>query len=71
MPNNFTEYHNAESRGYTRRVWIFAGDWEFLALVKPAADLSGIFRAYDVAMCEFLSVTGWNVEVDTGESCHV
>ena len=64
MPNNFTEYHNAESRGYTRRVWIYAGESEFLALVKPATDLSGMFRAYDVAMCEFLSVTGWNVETD-------
>lgn len=71
MPNNFTEYHNAESRGYTRRVWIYAGACEFCALVKPAADLSGIFRAYDISACEFLSVSGWNVEVDTGESCHV
>lgn len=68
MPSTFSQYRAAMVRGFTKRIWIYAGHSEILALVKPDVDFDGWFKAYDVQECEYLRICGWNCEYDTGES---
>lgn len=66
--NDYADYHAATERGFTQRLWIYAGDSEILALVKPDVDLDGWFKAYDVEEREYLNICGWNCTFDAGES---
>ena len=49
--------------GYTREVVATTADHDLFLLVKPDADLDGIFRAWDMDNQEWLLVNGWMYEI--------
>lgn len=50
--------------GYTREILASCIDHDLYLLVKPDADLSGTFKAWDTDNQEFIRVNGWLYSVD-------
>jgi len=50
--------------GFTREVFATASEYDLHLLVKPDADLDGTFRAWDCDEQEWLSVNGWNFNIN-------
>lgn len=55
------EYEVAVPQGFSVPYVLYAdhGAIELSVLVKPDADLDGMFTAYDRDMMEFITVNGW------------
>lgn len=57
----------ARAKGFTRRVYIDGGMEGFEGLIKPDTDLDGQFKAWDLDEGEWLTVSGWLVDVENSQ----
>ena len=46
--------------GYTKEVYLTSMEADLFVLVKPDADLDGIFKAWDTDNQQWILVNGWN-----------
>lgn len=55
--------------GYTREVIASCIEHDLYLLVKPDADLSGTFKAWDTDNQEFIRVNGWLYSISASDTC--
>lgn len=57
----------ARAKGYTRRVYIDSGMEGCEALISPSADLDGKIKLWDLDNGEWLTVNGWNCDIEDSD----
>jgi len=54
--------------GYTKLIGAYSTHYDLTLLVKPDADLKGVFRAFCTDENEYIKVDGWHFHIEDFEA---